>query len=149
MIVDRLENWELYSNLPRLTRAFKVLSLPQTFALTEGRYELEGKNIIALPQAYQSKLRQDGRWEAHRRYIDIQYIVSGVELMGWAPVSTLAPAGEFNVAKDVGFFEGQGDFIRVSAGMFAVFFPHDGHMPSIAVGDRPEGVRKIVMKVAM
>jgi YhcH/YjgK/YiaL family protein len=119
-----------------------VLNLP------DGRHELDGDRIIAMPQGYPTRPRTEGRWEAHRRYIDIQYIISGQETMGWAPVSTLEPVTTFDEAKDVGFFAGNGDMLTVRQGMFALFLPQDAHMPCLRVGQDPEQVRKIVMKVA-
>ena len=149
MVVDKLENSYLYSALPQLKAAFALLRHPPALALPDGRFELEGDRIVALPQSYQTRLHSAGRWEAHRRYLDIQYIVSGAELMGWAPVSSLRPEADFDPAKDVGFYLGTGDLIRVEAGMFAIFFPHDAHMPCLAVNNQPQPVRKIVLKVAV
>lgn len=145
MVVDRIENWRYHAALPRLRRAFELLVSPAAAGWPDGRLELESADIIAMPQRYMS--RAEGRWEAHRRYIDIQYILEGCERMGYAPVETLTVAGDFDVAADVGFFTGRGDQLRVSAGMFAIFYPHDAHMPCLVADERPEQVRKIVMKV--
>lgn len=149
MVIDRLENSHLYCNLPQLKAAFSLLQQPTTLALPEGRIELDGERIVAMPQSYQTRLHDAGRWEAHRRYIDIQYIVAGVELMGWAPVDSLRPVTDFDPVKDVGFYQGMGDLVRVEAGMFTLFFPQDAHMPCLAINNQPQTVRKIVMKVAV
>ena len=101
-----------------------------------------------MVQTYDTKPRSAGRWEAHKRYIDIQFIVEGEEVMGVAPVSELTEKTPFDPAKDVGFFDGTGQFFTMRAGEFAILYPHDAHMPQIAPGE-PAYVRKVVVKVAV
>ena len=115
----------------------------------DGRVEVEGTRIIAMPQGYLTRPAEQCRWEAHRKYIDIQYIVAGAEKMGWAPVASLVADGAFDEAKDVGFYTGTGDLLTVRAGMFAIFLPQDGHMPCMHPAGQAQQVRKIVMKVAI
>lgn len=147
MVVDILQNWRKYSFSGRLLQAFEMLDSPMAKSWPDGRVELDGDRIVALPQVYLTRPAGECRWEAHRRYIDIQFIVSGQERMGWAAVVNLEPATTFDEAKDVGFYTGTGDMITVHSGMFAVFSPQDGHMPCLRVNELPEQVRKIVMKV--
>ena len=147
MVVDRLESWSRCAVLPRLRAAFELLISPAARQWPDGRVELDGDRIIAMPQEYRTKPLTEGRWEAHRRYIDIQFILSGREAMGWAPLSKLLPITPFDGAKDVGFFEGQGDLITVEQGMFAIFYPEDGHMPCLQAMETADQVRKIVVKV--
>lgn len=111
------------------------------------RIEL-GAGIFALEQAYLSKPASEGRWEAHERHIDVQVIVSGRELMGVTGVENLVLAEDLREARDLLFFEPREDAstLRVLAGELAVFFPADGHKPSLADGD-PALVRKTVVKV--
>lgn len=111
------------------------------------RVELGG-GVFALEQAYQSKPRAEGRWEAHRAYIDVQVIVVGEELMEVTDVSRLRVAEDFTPAKDLLFYQSfdEGSVLRVKAGEAAVFFPVDAHKPSLAVG-APALVRKTVVKV--
>jgi YhcH/YjgK/YiaL family protein len=89
------------------------------------------------------------QYEAHRRYIDIQYMVHGREIMHWAPLPMLTHVTmPFDVEKDamlLGLAPG-GAPIPVQAGQFAVFFPDDGHIPSCA-WDEPAEVLKVVVKV--
>jgi YhcH/YjgK/YiaL family protein len=147
MIIARLEDWRKYGIGGRLHRAFELLCSPEVLALPAGRHELDGERIIALPQGYATKEPSAGRWEAHRRYIDIQYMVSGREAMGWTPAANLVVDTDYDQEKDIAFYTGQGPVLSVDQGMFAVFFPHDGHMPGLRVSQQPEQVRKIVMKV--
>lgn len=84
--------------------------------------------------------------EAHRRYMDIQYVVEGEEVMGWAPLEQLQLVGEFNEARDIGRYDGQWEFFRIAAGNCYVVFPEDGHLPSGHL-DQSAHVKKIVLKM--
>ncbi len=112
------------------------------------RVEL-GDGVFALEQAYVAKPRAEGRWEAHHVYIDVQVVVSGDELMEVTEVSRLHVAEDFTPAKDLLFFGdyADGSVLRVRAGEVAVFYPADGHKPSLAAGSPAALVRKTVVKV--
>jgi biofilm protein TabA len=115
-----------------------------------GRVEIDGKEVFALVQAYETKRAGEVlSFEAHRKYIDIQYICTGEEMMGWAPLDALQNATAYNPDKDVL----EGDVLAkemtpvlVRAGHAAIFYPEDAHAPKLAAG-MPGAVRKIVMKV--
>lgn len=146
MIVDRLENAALYYSLgPRLERALRYLQVTDAGQLAPGRREIAGEQIFALVQEYSSKRWGEGFWEAHRKYLDVQYVVAGVERMGYAPAQSLRTVEE-NLEKDFLKLEGDGSFVVLPAGSFAILMPQDAHMPGMAV-DQPEPVKKIVVKV--
>ncbi len=84
--------------------------------------------------------------EAHRKYMDIQYIVDGEEIMGYAPLEQLQLVGEFNEEGDIGRYDGQWQFISIPAGFCYVVFPEDGHLPSGCL-ETPCHVKKIVLKM--
>jgi YhcH/YjgK/YiaL family protein len=147
MVVDKLENWRKYSSFSRLTKAFELLTSPAAATWPDGRVELVGKEIVAMPQGYATRPAEQCRFEAHRKYLDIQAILSGAEKMGYAPITSLAETEPYNAEKDVAFYAGNGDVLTVRAGMFTIFYPQDGHMPCVQAGERPAQVRKIVMKV--
>lgn len=149
MIFDSLNHAEIYRDVhPLFRRAFDVLRSGELPARPDGRYELEGDRLFAMVQRYATRPIEQGRWEAHRRYIDIQYIAEGQERIGHAMLQTLRVTEAYDEAKDVMFLEGEGSFLTASAGQFAVFYPHDAHMPSLAV-QSPQQVLKIVFKVAV
>ncbi|HTX89937.1 MAG TPA: YhcH/YjgK/YiaL family protein [Anaerolineales bacterium] len=146
MIFDRLANSRLYENSsPRLREAFEYLQRTDLSALPVGRQEIDGQNMYAMVQEYSPKPPEGGRWEAHRLYIDLQYLVSGKEQIGFAPIGRLAP-GEYDPARDFTPLEGRGDLLTVSAGEFMLLFPEDAHMPGLAAG-APGPVRKVVVKI--
>lgn len=148
MIVDTLENASRYEGLhERFKAAFDFLRSANLVALQEGRTELEGDRLFVLMQAYQTKPLEGGKLEAHRKYIDIQFVVSGEEVIGYAPLTTQAPVESFNEEKDIGFYHGDASFVKLSAGMFAIFYPEDAHLPGRYL-QVASPVKKIVIKVA-
>ncbi|MHB8088995.1 MAG: YhcH/YjgK/YiaL family protein, partial [Anaerolineaceae bacterium] len=86
----------------------------------------------------------EGKWEAHRRYLDVQYMLSGCERIDFALLHTMK-LGEYNAEKDFQAMSGSGSTLNLVEGSFAVFFPQDAHMPGLAVG-KPEWVKKVVVK---
>lgn len=104
--------------------------------------------MFAMEQCYESKERY--HWsESHRKYIDIQVVVEGEELMEVADISKLPVTESYDEARDVIIY---GDYrdttvLRLSAGEGAVYFPQDGHMPNLRVGTDPVRMRKVVVKV--
>ncbi len=149
MIVDRLENAALYNCLgKRFQEAFAYLKQTDFSRVALEKFELDGKNLFALPQEYETKPMGTSVWEAHRKYIDIQYIVSGREQMGTAYTPAMRVTQEYDAEKDFMLLDGAGQYLEFTPGMFAIFYPHDAHMPSMAIG-QPETVRKVVMKVAV
>jgi biofilm protein TabA len=103
--------------------------------------------MYALVQQYNTKLRAQGVWEAHRRYIDLQYLVQGVEGIGYANIKHLQQ-GEYVASKDFLPLNGEGDLITVRSGSFVLLFPEDAHMPGMAIGS-PAPVRKVVIKISI
>ena len=148
MIYDNIKNAHLYANLgPRFQQAFDYLQKTDLKVLPVGRIELDGKNLYLMVQEYNSKLPEQGKWEAHKRYIDLQYIVSGVEKMGFAALSRLT-LGDYNPDKDFQALSGEGVFLPLGAGDFMLLWPQDGHMPGMSI-DTPVPVKKVVVKIAV
>ena len=84
--------------------------------------------------------------EAHRKYMDIQYIVKGKEVMGWADLSACTPTVDFNEEKDIGMYTGDFEFITINEGICYVAFPEDAHMPGRHL-DVPNDFVKVVVKL--
>ncbi len=150
MIVDKLTNASLYAPLgERIAVALKYLQENDCTKLPLGKIPLQGDQIFALVQDNTTKPRAEGVWEAHRRYIDVQFVAAGAEEMGWASINNLTVKKPYDEAADYALFEGNGSFIHVPAGSFTIFFPEDGHIPGSAISDVPSAVRKVVVKVAV
>ena len=84
--------------------------------------------------------------EAHRKYLDIQYIVKGKEVVGWADLAACTPTDAFNEESDIGFYSGDFNYITVNEGICYVVFPEDAHMPGRHL-DVPNDFVKIVVKL--
>ena len=106
---------------------------------------LSGANKILVQQGT-TKAAEGQLLEAHREFLDIQYIVKGGETVGWAPVEKLTLSGEFNTAKDKGMYEGHCDFMDIAEGYCYVVFPEDAHMPGSHL-EVPKEYTKLVVKL--
>lgn len=149
MIVDKIENAHLYSGVSeRMARAFGLLNDKQLSEKADGRYEVDGSNLFYLVQTYASHPAGERRFESHQKYADIQYMLLGEEVMGYAPASTLVVKTPYDEAKDIAFYNTPSSYSRVEVrqGMFTLFYPEDGHMPGCQLGG-PSNIRKVVVKV--
>ncbi len=149
MIVDKLENIGLYSDLgKRISRALLFLKQNRFEEMKDGRYEIDGKNIYASISRYRTKPVENGKWESHRKYIDVQFIAEGKERIGYSHLSGMVVQEEYNEEKDVQFLNGAGDFITAEKNTFLILFPQDVHMPGIsAENNQQDEVIKVVVKV--
>ena len=87
-------------------------------------------------------------WEAHRRYVDVQFVATGTERMGVARLEQMREREAYDAARDVAFFESGTEFVTIREGMFAIFGPEDVHSPCHRAGE-PALVRKVVVKAAV
>lgn len=148
MIIDTVDNGSLYAGLgPRIARALAWVRETDLAALAPGRHDIEADQVYALVSEYTTKLPDQGRWEAHRRYLDLQCLASGAESFGYAPAATLQ-AGEYIPEKDITWLAGEGRFVRLEPGRFVIVWPADAHMPGMAEG-APAPVKKVVVKIAV
>lgn len=145
MILDSFSHASVYTGLHPLFEAGFRFIREQGASAAVGRHELAG-GAYALVQEYQTQLAQGALFEAHRRFIDIQYVASGSETIYFANVDQLK-AGEYQAERDYLPLEGKGSALFLRGGDFAIFFPQDGHLPSRFAGDGPGAVRKIVVKI--
>ena len=150
MIVDRFDNASPLYQLPqRLAQALDYIRTPDMNALATGRHDIDGDRLFALVQEYTTKAPAECVWEAHRRYVDVQFVVSGSERMGYVPLAVASEREPYDVARDVAFFEPGHEFLTIRAGMFAIFGPEDVHSPCHHAGGSPAHVRKVVIKAAV
>lgn len=152
MIKDNIKNANLYYKLsPLLEAGLKYLENTDFSTIPLGKYEILSDEVYAMVQDYSSKLKSEGKFEAHKKYVDIQYVVEGEELIGVSNVSNFTDATDYSEEKDIVFLvpkiDCSHDFIKLKKNEFAIFTPDDAHMPSIAV-ETPAYVKKVVVKVA-
>lgn len=145
MILDTLAQASTYTALHPLFEAGFQFIREQGASAAVGRHELSG-GAFALVQEYETRSMDGALFEAHRRFIDIQMVVSGSEIIYYANLDLLK-AGEYQPEKDYLPLEGSGSGLLVQAGQFAVFFPQDAHLPSRQTTAGPAPVRKVVVKI--
>ena len=146
MILDTLENYQLYNAInERIAKGFDFLRTTDLDSLPSGKHDIEGDTIFALVQEYQTKPLNECKLESHKKYIDIQYVIRGEEMMG-VTIQNNQKIIEVNEEKDYTFYEGTTSLVRVSKGMFTIFFPDDLHQPCVQTESAAE-VKKVVIKV--
>ena len=147
MIIDCIDNDFFYYGVNKLfITAFKFLKEKNLAEMEPGKYEIDWSNIYALVQSYETNPEKKGVCEAHRRYIDIQYLVSGTEMMGCANLEAMTVCQEYTETEDCLLLKGKGNFFLLEPKNFVVFMPQDVHMPGLAATNS-ETVKKIVVKV--
>lgn len=147
MIVDKLQNATLYSGLSeRIVKALNFLHETDLSSLPVGKHEIEGDDLFAVVSEYEPSEPEYCKLEAHRKYIDVQYVISGGEQMGYLPLENQVPTVEYNELKDVEFYREETSYVNIDEGMFAIFFPNDIHMPGVK-SDGNAKVKKVVVKV--
>jgi YhcH/YjgK/YiaL family protein len=146
MVLDSIKNYGLYANITeRLAAGFNFINTTDLLTIAEGIHEIDGKTIFAIVQEYDTKEEIDCFLEGHTKYIDIQYMIEGTELMGITHKAEQKVLS-FDVDKDYTFYEGETSYIKVDEGMFTLFFPDDLHRPCIKVGSQAR-IKKVVVKV--
>jgi biofilm protein TabA len=136
---------------PALRKAFAFLRRQDIETLPDGKTEIDGDRVFALVQRYETAAADAPKFECHRKYIDVQFIASGEETIGWAPIESLTITEAYHADKDACFGtvkSGRWTPVRLEAGQCAVLWPEDGHAPKLA-GAAPCAVTKIVVKVAV
>ncbi len=143
MIICPWKDIKKYASLlPGIEEAFDAVN-----ALTEYEnkktYPLsDGNRFFVAAQA----TKEPDVAEAHRKYLDIQYIVKGKEVVGWADLDACKCVTEFNEEKDIGMYEGDFEYITINEGICYVAFPEDAHMPGRHL-DVPNDFVKVVVKL--
>lgn len=144
MIVCPWKDLKRYSAvIPGLEEAMQAVEALESFE--PATYPLSGSNKI-LVQKVTTKAWETSLLEAHREFLDVQYILEGNEVMGWAPVDTLTPTEEYNAAKDKCMYAGANAPMAIAPGYCYVVYPEDAHAPSVHLDEGGE-VRKIVIKL--
>ena len=126
-----------------IQKAIDWLKANDLEAMAAGTYEIEGRDIYAMIQEITTQPVEQRRAEKHDLYLDIQYIVSGIERMGYAPYTGEEEILEDPEGKDACFYKDlkEEHFIDVTAGSYCIFFSNDIHRPGAAAGE-PTAVKK-------
>ena len=148
MIKDCLKNAQTYYGISEnLRTGFEWIKKNDLKSMSDGRYEITDK-IYANLQSYMTK--DDAPYEAHRDYIDIQYMVTGEEASGVTDYSNCSVKEEYNKEKDIEFLvnNAEEEQYKIKEGEFFVFFPADAHKPALKIGENKK-VKKVIVKVGV
>ncbi len=145
MITDKLENIDIYCNIPNSAKDF-IKCLTKSAKL--GRVNLSNDIYVNI-ETYKTKMPADAQFEAHNKYIDIQIILKGNELISYTDKSILTVKTHYNEEKDITFYsEAVNDYpyIKLDGSNFVMLFPHEAHAPQIC-DESPSEVKKVVIKI--
>jgi YhcH/YjgK/YiaL family protein len=151
MVVDRIENASSYYALgARFEKALRWLAATHVRSLPVGKVEIDGADVVASVNEIDPKTTDGAKWEAHRRYADIQYLIEGDERIGYTHVSR-ASSLSYDERKDFDHLAvTDGMYVRMVPGAFAVLLPQDAHQPGVGGVDGQTGrIRKIVVKIRL
>lgn len=150
MIIDRLKNCKKYYSMnPRLEEALNYLKATDFTDMPVGRYEVKGSDIVALVQEFTTETEETKPvWEYHKYHLDIQWIISGEEQIGYHPVENLVPNKPYDPAGDhIHCEDVEGDYLTLKDDRI-IITPDDGHRPHLCVG-KPGFVKKVVLKIVI
>ena len=125
--------------------AFAFLKNMNLDTLSAGKYPIMGDQVFASVTEAPSRKKEDVKWESHKHYVDLQYIIRGKEMIGVANTSKATIIKPYS--PDVINYTAEGDYYITDPGTFFLFFPNDAHRPTIKV-DGYDVVKKIVIKIA-
>ena len=148
MILDQLDNAMTYASVhPLFVAALGFLRRPDLAQLPDARYEIAGDRLFALMSRGHGRGKDASPLEAHRRYVDVQVVLAGQEIIGYSPLAQCQSGGKgYDPRKDIEFYATPaGQWMHVPPGAFAVYFPCDAHAP--LAGEGP--VHKVVIKLAV
>ena len=148
MIYDNIDNFGLYAGISEDIRIGLEYLHDLKTDIEKGVYELSPR-VKAIASEYTTKEENEYGYEAHREYIDIQYLVSGSEKISFLPLEYLKKMKPYNKEIDASFYvekDVKPQELLLGNRFFAILFPQDGHMPQLCVG-KPSPVKKVVVKV--
>ena len=146
---DVRQFYKQYHARPDLWRIVFEFLKKDLQSMEVGKYPLVGDDVFAMVMEYETKNPEDAKWEAHHKYIDLQYVISGEETMGILPLEHVIAPQEYNEDKDLIFFgDNDGEFFTANPDVFFLFFPSDVHRPGIRINES-KPLKKLVVKIAV
>ncbi|NJK98480.1 MAG: DUF386 domain-containing protein [Bacteroidales bacterium] len=141
--------YQYHKNKALWDKAFAYLSSTNLDTLSVGKHILDGENLFISVTEAPVKDFEATKWEAHKKYIDIQYVIRGKEKMGIIPVEKTEADQPFDTAKDIGFYqadEAAAKYYEANPEVFLIFFPGDAHRPGIKIAGT-DSDKKLVIKI--
>lgn len=145
--IDKVEFAKQYHlNQALWDKAFAYLKNTDLKTLSNGRHNIDGDNVYATVQESPTKDLDKTAFESHRKYIDLQLVITGEENMSKAPLNSVTVSKPYDERTDLANYTGDGKIYNVQAGTFMLFFPKDAHRPNITPGGN-KADKKIVIKI--
>ena len=148
MILSTLSQASRCSALhPLFPRAFEYMRSTNLLALAPGIHPIVGEQLFAIVERMLGRNREQAQLECHRKYIDIQLVLQGVDEMGWKPLHDChKPVADYSTEKDIQFFyDAPASWIATPPDTFCIFFPEDAHAPLVSTGN----IHKVIFKIAV
>lgn len=148
MIFDSIPHASLYKPIgSRINSALSFIEGIDPAAFQAGEVEIQGRDIFAVFHEYVTEPAEGRQYEAHREYIDIQYLLAGEEVIRVTNLANLSEAVPYDKERDITFYHAApGNNLLLREGDFVILFPQDAHLPKIPPAG-PAEVRKVVVKV--
>ncbi|MBV8388715.1 MAG: YhcH/YjgK/YiaL family protein [Mucilaginibacter sp.] len=134
------------SNKALWDKVFVFLSDSKLATMAPGKYPIDGDNAYAMISTGPPKKLEDVKWESHRKYIDLQYVISGKVKLGMAPVAKATVTEPYSGGRDAANYNVEGKYLTATPKEFFLFFPQDAHRPDIKV-DGVDSLKKLVIKI--
>lgn len=145
MIIDVLDQADKYISLHKdFKLVFDFLKNNDLSTMECGIHKLRDDEVFFNLQEYETKPTQ--KLEAHKKYIDIQVVVTGEEYMGYTNINNTTVTEEYDAERDVMFLNGEVDKVKADNKTFIIFYPEDAHMPALSI-DSPKKVKKAIFKI--
>ncbi len=149
MVIDKIDNILDYTKLSKYIVSVKnFIDTNNLSELKVGRYDIDGDNLFALVNSYETKSVSECLIESHKQYIDLQFIFKGEENIAYLCNNPIINSKPYDVKDDYSLFECDDlSFFKLKKGMFVMFFPNEIHMPGVKLNN-PKIVKKIVFKIS-
>jgi biofilm protein TabA len=150
MLIDHLRNANKYYSIsPYVAKGLLWLEKHKDDLATmeNGRYDIQGEDVYAIVNSYDTKPAADCGWEAHKVYCDIHYSVTGSERIAYSHISRMKESQAYNVEKDYSLYQGEGDWVAVRENMFCLLLPEDVHAPGAFLDNESTFLKKVVIKL--
>lgn len=148
MIVDNIKNANRYFGISeRLTESLKHIIANGFATQGLGKYEISGNTMFGIKSEYDTSINYDPKLEAHKKYIDLHFIIEGEENINYELLNNQDVIKEYDIDGDYMFYQTtKSTLINLKKGDFAIFYPNDLHMPGIALNENTI-VKKVVVKI--
>lgn len=143
MVVDYIENINNYSFMNKNFE--KGIKFAQSlFDKPAGKYECD--DIFAFVQVGETKNNDEVKFESHIKYMDVQFLVEGSEILGWQNINKLTVVDKYDEDSDIIFYSGEGEDIKISGNMFYIVHEKDAHKPCTHINNQTD-YKKVVLKL--